>query len=321
MSEGATDTSGACSPGVRAKWLDALDAIDQVTTAQSTNIRFGVAMYPVECGGLALCGVGESNDCDCDGDCDNDCSNNCGGSNNCTPPTQADVLTGDFPIGINPISGFLARRQPGGHTPTGASLNEIAGDREAFGLPLPVAVDPVVRDNYVLLVTDGEPYCGGSLAASTVLGPLDALRALNPTIETFVVGFDFSTPSDNLNCFAQHGGHPRVDQCPSITDGNCDAQAAACYYEASDTQSLVDAFNEILGTVASCSYLLDPPPPNTDLMFVYLRTPTGDLVRLESAGNWSYNLLSQQITFLGASCNNVLAGHVPFIVYGCDTGG
>ncbi|MBL9002693.1 MAG: VWA domain-containing protein [Myxococcales bacterium] len=101
------------------------------------------------------------------------------------------------------------------------------------------------RQQYILLVTDGDPYCGnyticggGDLAAKTVTAITNA-KNQSPAVKTFVVGFGGALPAGlktNLNNFAMAGGVPNPD-------------AALDYYPADNEQTLVASLDAILRTV------------------------------------------------------------------------
>src|SRR2546428_713722 len=79
-------------------------------------------------------------------------------------------------------------------------------------------------------------------------------------------------------CFWDTGPNP--DVCVGINATNCGSLAAtagACYYNAANGQELSDAFTNIAGRVASCTYSITPPPPDWNRVFVYLDygTPPG----------------------------------------------
>lgn len=205
------DRSGSmsgCDTDSVTRWLEAVDAIDQVTLDHQDKIRFGLASYPLMCPGTTDV---------CSSTCDAQCQSNCGGSNNCQPGSV------DVTVGENTrtnIVNSLSSNFPGGYTPTGPTLRAVAANPTAFGLPDPA--DPIVRDNYVLLVTDGEPNCDTTDAVIRVNGAIESLRNLNPSVTTFVVGFSFDPVSATLNCNAVFGGTSRCDT--AVTEGTCSGQ-------------------------------------------------------------------------------------------------
>lgn len=306
--------------GVR-RWNEAEQAINQVTLDHQDRIRFGLATYPQICPGTTDSCINS-----CNSNCDNWCPAN-SGTVNCQPGT-VDIAVGDDTRVA--IQNSLASNFPGGNTPTGPTLRAIADNPHAFGLPDPN--DPTERDNYILLITDGEPNCDGttSAARNRVNGALERLRALEPTISTFVVGFAFSSVNANLNCNATYGGTSRCGNAvrPNSCSGNprsctCTGSSSqACYYEANDAVSLSATFNDIVGAVASCTYMLDEAPPNADLLYVYLDDGSGDLTPLQRDPThqdaWDLDNGLTRLTFYGATCEQIKSAAVfPRIFYGC----
>src|SRR5207244_4164333 len=87
-------------------------------------------------------------------------------------------------------------------------------------------VDPAMMDagrpQYVVLITDGDPNCNSNEPQFTV-DQISAAATQNPSIHTFVVGFDGSggvNPA-NLNNMAKAGQEPVA---------GCNAGTIPCYY-------------------------------------------------------------------------------------------
>jgi hypothetical protein len=201
----------------------------------------------------------------------------------------------------------------------------------------------VTRDNYILLITDGEPNCeeGGSNCLNIcknaqgtcssnclVNTEIDRLAHLSPPIKTFTVGFAFDNIRPNLNCNAVFGGTSRCD--PSVTTSTCGSySAAACYYQANDASSLVTALASISHSVAGCVFDIDQTPPDLERIYVFTRTvgpPLGPSVpvsmnnQTDPAGY--YTLVGRRIQLFGQVCDRVQAGEVvPQVIYGCPEPG
>lgn len=338
------------------KWPYAVSAIDRIVQDHAGKIRFGLTTYPEFC----------EEDMEA---CSSSCSSSCTNSYSCTINGSSygncsagivDIVVGDDQ-GTGDLrqlfADTLAANFPGGNTPTGKALRAVAADR--FGHGLPSVSDTVVRGNYIVLVTDGDANCDGTqvtgctyddvrdnssdrVSRCKVNLALQALRDLSPAIETFVVGFNFTSVNRALNCHAVYGGRPRqVGACvgldaSSYTPARCiygtSSQrmqtTTACYYEASNADQLSAAFDEIAGQIASCTFALGRTPPDLDKLFVYLDygAPTGRVLVPRNSGSngyWAYDGGAGQITFVGQVCNDVQAADAtPFIVYGCaDSGG
>ena len=334
------DRSGSmanCDASCDSRWNAATDAINTVLGAYSDRIRFGLSTFPHRCTDdptSARCGL------TCNSNCTKptspDCNDNCPvatSTQNCSPGMV------DVPVGAtsgSAITAALAANNPGGYTPTGPTLSAILQSPGSYGLPDPS--DPVVRGNYVLLVTDGEPNCDTN-AALRVDGYINALRQAG--IKTYVVGISTGSGSAfaALNCFAVYGG---TSSCGSVVTTNtctgspvqCSCTAprgntTACFFPANDQPALSSAFNNIIAGVASCSYTLSAVPPQLTQLFVYLNTPPGSTtftaVPQNSASvtdGWTWVPATSQLLFTGSSCASLKAGtSAPAIYYGCSTGG
>jgi hypothetical protein len=221
-------------------------------------------------------------------------------------------------------------------------LRTIADNRNLYGLP--VTNDPVVRDNYVLLITDGDPNCesGGSNCLSScknsngkcgsnciVNTALDQLLNLNPTIKTYTVGFAFTTIKSNLNCNAVYGG---TSLCPpSVNRDNCDEyDDSACYYNANTPAALVTALSQISQQISGCTFDMDEAPPDIERLYVFTRdleggVPTGPYVPVsDDSSNLDgyYTLDGLRIQLFGPVCDRVRAGEEkPVVIYGCPQPG
>lgn len=360
------DRSGSmnyCDGDGVTRWTEAKTVISQVLTAQAGRIRFGLSTYPRQCDGAQACSPECGSEpwkhclgtyCDADGD---------------AVPYPPDYGDGEYPNqrpGVvevmvadgreNTIINRLQVTYPGGGTPTGPTLRNIAASPAAFGL---TSTD---RANVVLLITDGEankdftdvtgcgPVCPancdplteddcgtcnssgsgccyeGDAAACKVDKAVDSLRALSPSVTTYVVGFAFSSINEYLNCHAVHGG---TSLCgASVTTTNCGSASQACYYQANDAAALEAALDAIAGKIASCSYTLDQTPSDLSKLYVFLDYGGGSPpVRVDRDplhnDAWDFDYGSGQITFYGATCDTVKnAVATPMVVYGCpDVGG
>jgi hypothetical protein len=327
-------TGSSCLPGIT-RFDTAAEAIESVLTAWETEIRFGLSLYP----GVVGCDVGCSYACNWRSDACNSCGAN---------PGTHDVRVGADTSAA--ITTAIAGTAPGGATPTAPTLREVQKERDKFGLPL--TDDPIVRNNYVLLVTDGDANNGGTdnecslgtSQADLVNCAINRLHVDEVPVETFVVGFAFGGNPSNLNCHAYYGGTARTDLCPGINASNCSSYDGTCYYPADNEAELVNAMTDIVGSVTSCDYLLSKDPSDEDFLSVYLyhqchelsvdtceakpgcqkvdSTCIGDPVRVEKGDNgWEYDKDSNQVKFLGDSCATVQAGGVvPVVILGCETG-
>lgn len=120
-------------------------------------------------------------------------------------------------------------------TPTCSAIDTLRGA---------TAYQDPSRAQYILLVTDGDPYCrnticgGGPLIDKTVAA-ITAAKNQTPSVHTFVVGFGGNLPAAlkaNLDRMAQAGGEPNPD-------------AAYDYYPADSQQALLTQLQRIITSI------------------------------------------------------------------------
>ncbi|RDV37632.1 VWA domain-containing protein [Bradymonadaceae bacterium TMQ3] len=183
------------------------------------------------------------------------------------------ALTNRLAMGSHPsqsIKNAYNSLNPGGGTPLDWALqNVINNDRVS------APSDPLddQRVKAVLVITDGEPGCGG------VSGAVEKIQALRSRgILTFVVGFAFS--SNSLQQMAQAGG-------------------TNTFYEASNATQLADAVRDISNILVSCSYSLEDTPPDPNQIWVSVNgtyLPGSDL---------SYNASDNTLTLSEGACSQI----------------
>ncbi len=330
------------------RWPVAVGAIQAVLDEYNDGeIRFGLSTYPSEnlCGGPSPCPARCTNECInvCNvptaqvpsGSCNDDRFSQCG---NCEPGYV------DEPMGASTaaIMADLNANGPGGRTPTARALRVIADSPATYGLP--PTNDPVERDNYVLLITDGDPNCptaGASCAQACRVGQngcdancmvnieLNRLRGLPKPIKTFTVGFAFSSIRPNLNCNAVNGG---TSLCGGgVTAANCSGyDDTACYYNASSPAALVTALSTISRQISGCTFDMDQAPPDIERLYVFTRqlvggAPTGAYLPVSnntSDPDGYYTLVGLRIQLFGEVCDRVRDGlEKPVVIYGCPQPG
>jgi hypothetical protein len=197
---------------------------------------------------------------------------------------------------------------PGENTATQINSVLSSANRCSFGTPTAAmmaslhghaALADASRANYVLLVTDGQSTCNNEPTDEVA-----ALRAQNPEVKTFVVGFVDGAPAE-LNAMATAGG-------TAIPGG------PPYYYDAQSATQLSQAFSAIAGSVFSCTYTLSSTPLDLSDLYVYQ-----DQVAIprdtQRASGWDYEAATNQLTFYGSSCEALKSGAVTdlVIVYGC----
>lgn len=196
---------------------------------------------------------------------------------------------------------------------TGKSIIEVLSDAKTCDLGTPTAeelevlqdypgLEALDRPNFVLLVTDGQSTCADPVEM------VAALRAQVPPIDTFVVGFGGDVDPDELNHMAEAGGTALMGD-PK-------------YYQADDAQALVDAFDEIAGSVLSCSYVLELVPPDPDELYVYINGMKIPRDPLHMDG-WDYDPNTNQVNLYGSACEFLQSGDAMDlqIVFGCPETG
>lgn len=190
------------------------------------------------------------------------------------------------------ILDVLANFNPDGSTPTGATMEAV---RTYAGL------QDASRQNYVLLLTDGDERCNGNGEAAVA-----ALRGQEPEVKTFVVGFGGGVDARELEAMAIAGG----TELPGATK----------YYQADDAASLEAAFADIGGAVLSCSYEVQDAGLSLTAKDIHVYFD-GEAVDHDPGhgGGWDYVASSGRITFFGEACSKLRAGEVTdlVIVHGC----
>jgi hypothetical protein len=175
-------------------------------------------------------------------------------------------------------------------TSTGASLNAQVGN--------PVLQDPE-RDNAILLITDGAE--SSECVINGVDGPSAAANLFGQAIavKTFAVGFGGANLGE-INDIAQAGG-------------------TGVGYLADQAADLELALDQIANAVATCTFELDQVPPDPDEIYVFFdKDPAG--VPNDSNNGWTYDPITNTVTFHGSACEAIKSGAVVDIdiVYGCN---
>lgn len=280
---------GDTTPNHPSRWQYALNAINELTNSYRGKVRFGLSTFPRG----EVCGPG----------------------------------TVDIPVDDNNEDSINTKLQGmpkpfSGNTPTGATLQRIAQATAEFGLPS--ADDTEWRNNYVLLVTDGEANCAGSGAEALALvnSAMDSLLVRVPSVKTFVVGFATPSLAAPLNCNALHGG---TSLCPEQTAETCYTNAKQCYYAAESSSALTNALKSIVGQAVNCEFRMDSVPPDLNRVYTYLELQDGDqptrnfVTRdITHRDGWDFDAKSRTFVFYGSSCTDLKSGQFkPWIIYGC----
>jgi hypothetical protein len=279
------------------KWMTVRTAVIELMKAIGPRASFGATAFPGDTGG---CSAGSE---------------------------LMSLRRGDSPSGtIGPTTKTLADalwRQPGGGTPTAATLAALA-DR----LP------KVAGKTYVILATDGGPNCGqGGCGADTCIlnierqngcapagasccadspslcldsaASVDAVAKLKAGgVPTFVIGVPGS----------QAYG-PLLDRL-AVAGGTQQTTGSTAYYrvDKTDKADLIAALRQVAARiVATCTYELKESPPDANRVNVYL-----DEIAVPKSG-WSLD--GTTVTLLGETCARVMRGDVidVRIILGCPT--
>jgi len=220
-----------------------------------------------------------------------------------TPSDQCSAGQIDIAVGANTTPMILSKLNGmtdatiGGNTPTNSTLQAELGS--AAGLA------DATHTNYVLLMTDGQPNCGGD--AKAVAATIAQLYAQTPSVRTFVVGIGDGASSDPnaLNSWADAGHTARA--------------GGTKYYQVNTAADLANAFTDIVNGVASCTYQLTMKPADASLIVAYIG---GTAVPQDAANGTTYDPGSNSLVFHGTSCDSIKSGAASSldIVYGCPAG-
>jgi hypothetical protein len=162
-----------------------------------------------------------------------------GGFGNGPMPRQCPVLNGvDIGVGnFSSMSALLNANRPGGDTPTAESMEAIVAQLQAFGEEGPKSI---------ILATDGDPdTCEDPDAnddeASKARSVAAVTAAFDAGISTHVISVGDEVTASHLKALAVAGAG---------------GDAAAEAFTALDTEGLVNAFTQIIGSVRTCDFTL-----------------------------------------------------------------
>jgi hypothetical protein len=114
--------------------------------------------------------------------------------------------------------------------------------------------------------------------------------------------------------------------CQGSTGGICQNQCGYrfCYYPATSPTELLTAFQNISGSIASCSFQLTEVPPNPQALGVYWDdghgNPSSQAIPADPVNGWQYVTNTNTMNFYGTSCAMIKSGSTPDIVPGCCVG-
>ncbi|MFH0899971.1 MAG: thrombospondin type 3 repeat-containing protein [Pseudomonadota bacterium] len=245
------------------KWNDATAALSRIAVALWDDFRFGLAAFP--------------------------------GDDDCGAPDRV-LAMGDHTA--TQISRCYSSMDADGNTPMALALETTRKQRWVSD---PSDSFDSKRRKAVILVTDGEPNCGGS--AADVVEEADDLH--DEGILVFVVGFGSGVDPDTLDAIALAGG----------TDNPSDPDHL--YFQADNSSELEAALLTIATIMVSCDLQLSSAPPDPSRLYVLLN---GTPITRDSPNGWSYNQTQNSVSLVGAACEALKAATTPAIkvVFGCQ---
>ncbi|MBN2576036.1 MAG: VWA domain-containing protein [Deltaproteobacteria bacterium] len=170
---------------------------------------------------------------------------------------------------------------------------------------------------HILLATDGLPNCGNGIMSADDYdeddedGAIAAVAAANAAgVPVFVVGIDIGGGGDTLDDMAVAGGRPRDD--------------SPRYYPASATTGLVEALQQVVGSIPTCTFALSERPPVPDNIAVDAQTAAGVTVRIPKdvthTTGWDYtDATATGIQIYGTWCDEITNGNIKVVeaIFGC----
>jgi hypothetical protein len=199
--------------------------------------------------------------------------------NGCDVSDGVDVAPG--PANAYTIAAQIAATGPSTGTPT----TEVIRKTSEYLLGLS---DP--NPKYILLATDGQPYCAGPQKDQPDdQAAIDSIKnnAFAKGIKVFVVGISISAANtETLNKMAEAGG-------------------TGSFYAANSPATLEAALQDISGLVATCSFSLSKSPPDPNNIAVFL-----DGMRLPNDGTngWILTDNNSKVEITGSYCESIKNG-------------
>jgi hypothetical protein len=180
------------------------------------------------------------------------------------------------------MSTLTSAHAPTGSTPTAAAIGQAVADFNAT--PPPAGSPPII-----LLATDGEPNsCGNGNDNNNSVNQVASAYASAMQIRTFILGLNLQGSTAYLQAVANAG----VGQ----TMGN------APYYNASNPQQLVDAFNTIINGVISCDLTINQ---QVDPASAPGATVTLNGMNLTFGSDWTLDPNGMVIHIIGSACTTL----------------
>jgi hypothetical protein len=267
------------------KWAQVTTAVNQVVSQTEASIRWGLKLYAMP----------YPDDSDV----------------RCFVPDEVTVPV-DFDNAAK-ISSALADNPPtasasGSATPTRWAVEKALAYLKSVEDGYP---------KYMLLATDGLPNCEKGILSTDDYNAKDdegAIAAIAATaaagVPVFVVGIDIGGGGETLDAMAVAGGRPRDD--------------SVRYYPATATTGLVEALQQIVGTIPTCSFALASKPPVPDNIAVDAQLTAGGSSRIprdpSHAEGWDYSDATMtRIEIHGSWCDDITSGKIKVVeaIFGC----
>jgi hypothetical protein len=212
-----------------------------------------------------------------------------GGFGNGPTPRECPVLSGvDIDIGnFSRLSTLLTSNLPTGDTPTAESMEAVSAQLQAFGEPGPKSI---------VLATDGDPdTCEDPNAndddGSKTRSVAAVAAAYADGISTHVISVGDEVTASHLEALAVAG-----------SGGDATARA----FTALDTEALVNAFEQIIGSVRTCDFTLQGTVAPNDAPRGSVLID-GDALVFGDPNGWTMPDEST-VRLLGEACEHIQAG-------------
>jgi von Willebrand factor type A domain len=200
--------------------------------------------------------------------------------NGCDVTDGVDVAPG--PGNASAISAQIAATGPSTGTPT----TEVIRKTSSYLLGL-----TDTNPKYILLATDGQPYCAGPQKDQPDdQAAIDSIKnnAFAHGIKVFVVGLTISAANTaTLNSMAVAGGTTQ-------------------FYAADSPAALKDALQNISGIVATCSFTLAKAPPDPNNIAVFL---DGTRAPNDATNGWVLTTNNTKVEITGSYCDSIKNGN------------
>jgi hypothetical protein len=199
--------------------------------------------------------------------------------NGCDVSPGVDVVPG--PSNASAISAQIAATTPNTGTPTTEIIKATSAYLQSLPTPNP---------KYILLATDGQPYCGGPKKDQPDdAAAIEAIKnsAFAKGIKVFVVGLAISDANTaTLNRMAEAGG-------------------TTSFYRADSPDALKAALADISVIVASCSVSLSTTPPDPNNIAVFL---DGERLTAEAEDGFILTDNNSKVEVTGRACEALKSG-------------